>query len=208
MSSMTMISKTPKTPKTPKNPDEWPPSFYVVRASLRHMEALGVIATIYNHLELTLFSITRVYSQLEVDVAKSLFENMSIPQRLKFLGGCVESRAKDAKDNLIHEHANNFIDCFRIVADNRNILMHSRSMGVDDDGTVSFSKASRSAPMIDKTLALDVALLQQIAWDLRDVDIYGRGIWRYSIIRAKRVTLNCLPLQQHFWRNLLCQVSC
>jgi hypothetical protein len=69
-------------PRTPGR--EWPHKFYE-GSSATHMEALGIISAIYNHLEYTLFVLILTYSQLEYDVAKPLFERMSNWQRLKFL---------------------------------------------------------------------------------------------------------------------------
>jgi hypothetical protein len=62
---------------------EWPPKFYE-GSSAPHMEALGIVSAIYNHLEYTVFLLILTYSQLGHDVAKSLFERMSNWQRLKF----------------------------------------------------------------------------------------------------------------------------
>jgi hypothetical protein len=70
------------------------------------MEALGIIAAIYNQLEETVFWLILVYSQLENKIAKSLFERMPNPQRLKFLKDCSASRTND---NPMHEHVINFI---------------------------------------------------------------------------------------------------
>jgi len=38
---------------------------------ITHMEALGIVSIIYNHLENTLFLLILIYSELEYDVAKS-----------------------------------------------------------------------------------------------------------------------------------------
>jgi hypothetical protein len=59
MSSATMEPESPE--------GEWPPGpakFYGL-TSLPHLEALGVIAAIYNHLEYTLFLLIWIYSRLE-----------------------------------------------------------------------------------------------------------------------------------------------
>ena len=172
MSSATMEPESPE--------GEWPPGpakFYGL-TSLPHLEALGVIAAIYNHLEYTLFLLIWIYSRLEGKVAKSLFANMTNPVRVKFLRDCSESRTKD---NPLHEHLINFTECFDIVAGNRNTLMHSIIFATDDESVLRFFKASRRAPLVERALALDVDLLRQTARDLRDVDFYGNQIYNYCL---------------------------
>ena len=175
----------PRTPRTPGR--EWPPKYYPASSSSPHMEALGIIAAIYNELEYTLFLVSLVYSQLENDVSKSLFENMSNQQRLRFLRDCSESRTKN---NPMREHVINFIKCFEIAAENRNTLMHSKinsSINENDEydtNILMFSKSSRAAPTIDKTVLLDVDVLRRTAFDLQDVDVYGRQIWLWCNARA------------------------
>jgi hypothetical protein len=160
---------------------EWPPKFYE-GSSAPHMEALGIIAAIYNHLEYTLFVLISVYSQLDNDVAKSLFERISNEQRLKFLRDCNENRTKD---NPMHKHVIHFMKCFGIVADNRNVLMHSMILGSDDDEKIlRFYKSSRAAPTIYKELKLDVSVLREVAFNLQDVDEYGSNIWLWCNVRA------------------------
>jgi hypothetical protein len=145
------------------------------------MEALGIISTIYNQLEFKLYMLIAVYSQLEPGVAKSLFEKMSNFQRLQFLLDCSNSRIKD---NQMHEHVANFIDCYDIVAGNRNTVMHSMIMTTDDEGILSFWKPSRAKPMIDRVLFLDISLLRRTALDLQDVDVYGTYIFLWCNNRA------------------------
>ena len=146
------------------------------QARTPHMEALGIIASIYNHLEYTLYMLILTYSQLENNVAKPLFERMSNSQRLEFLRDCNESRTKD---NPMHGHVIHFIKCFGIVADNRNTLMHSVIRGTDDEDLLWFSKASRKKPIIDKHLFLDIKILRRTALDLEDVHVYGAHIMLY-----------------------------
>jgi hypothetical protein len=160
---------------------KWPPKFFEACSSSPHMEALGSIATIYNHLEQTLFSLILTYSQLDLNVAKSLFENMSTPNRIKFLQSCSENRTQD---NVMHDHLCNFIKCFDIVAGNRNIVMHSVIRSTDDESVLWFSKANRSNPIVDKALLLDIDILRRTALDLQDVDVYGARIFLYCHLRA------------------------
>jgi hypothetical protein len=125
-------------------------------------------------LEQTLFFLILTYSQLEKNVAKSLFENMSTGQRLKFLRDCSESITKD---NPMHEHLIHFIQCFDIVAENRNTLMHSVIRSTEDDGIMWFAKVSRRSPIVGRSLLLDIAVLRRTALDLQDVDVYGAYIF-------------------------------
>lgn len=159
---------------------EWPPKFYGA-SSAPHMEALGVVASIYNHLEYTLYMLISVYSQLENNVAKPLFERMSNPQRLSFLRDCSESRTKD---NPMHEHVIHFIACFEIAVENRNTLMHSVIRATDDESILWFSKSTRSKPMIDKHLMLDIDVLRRTALDCRDVHVYGAHIMLSCLTKA------------------------
>jgi hypothetical protein len=160
---------------------EWPPKFYE-GSSAPHMEALGIVSAIYNHLEYTVFLLILTYSQLGHDVAKSLFERMSNWQRLKFLQDCSESRTER---NPMHEHVMNFIDCFEIVAENRNTLMHSMILGADGDEILRFYKSSKAAPSIYKELRLNVTIIREAAFSLQDVDVYGTNIWLWCNVRAR-----------------------
>jgi hypothetical protein len=164
--------------KTPER--EWPPAYYAGSAA-PHMEALGIISAIYNHLESTLYYLILVYSQLENDVAEPLFLRMSVWQRLKFLQDCSEGRTKD---NPMHKHVIHFIKCFEIVAENRNALVHSMIYETDDDRILKFIKASKAAPKIVKELRLDVSVLRETAFSLEDVHEYGDLIWLYCLIRS------------------------
>ena len=189
---MSSIEMAPESPGR-----EWPPPYYEASASAPHMEALGVVATIYNHLEQTLFLLILTYSKLEYDVAKSLFENITNPQRLKLLRDCSE---KQIMENPTHEHVINFIECFEVVAQNRNTLMHSMIMGTGDGGILEFSKTSRAAPTVEKVLLLDVSSLHQTAFDLEDVDDYGRRIWFYYNSTASWSKKS--PLSRSFLKKL------
>jgi hypothetical protein len=159
---------------------EWPPPYYPDGAAA-HMEALGMISAIYNHLEYTLYLLILNYSQLEANVAMSLFGRMTRVQHLKFLQDCSESRTKD---NPMRKHVINFIQCFDIVADNRNVLMHSLIYETDDGAILKLAKTSKAAPTIYKELRLDVSVLRETAFDLQDVDEYGDKIWSYCRHRA------------------------
>jgi hypothetical protein len=154
---------------------EWPPTFYGP-SSAPHMEALGIIASIYNRLEYTLYRLILVYSQLENNVAKPLFERMSNSDRLKFLRDCTKSRAED---NPTHEHVIHFIECFDIVAQNRNTLMHSVIRATDNESILWFSKPSKTKPMINTHLLIDIDILRRTAWEAQDVDFYGAHIMLY-----------------------------
>lgn len=159
---------------------EWPPKFFGASLSSQHMEALGIIATIYNHLEQTLFCLMLTYSQLDQKIVKPLFENMSNWQRLKFLENCSENRTEN---NSMREHVINFIRCFEVAADNRNTVMHSVIRPTDDEGILWFSKSSRKKPLVDKALLLDIGILRRTALDLQDVDVYGAQIFLYCHLR-------------------------
>jgi hypothetical protein len=156
---------------------EWPPNFYAC-TSRPHMEALGIIATIYNHLEDTLFLLILIYSELEYDVAKIRFPKMDNSKRVEFLLKCSQSRTEDnLNNNPMHEHVINFLECYGIVAGNRNTLMHSIILATHKEGVLSFFKESKAKPTVGSVLLLDMSSLRQTAYDLQDVTAYGAEIW-------------------------------
>jgi hypothetical protein len=156
---------------------EWPPKFYAC-TSRPHMETLGIVSTIYNHLENTLFLLFLIYSKLEYDDAKSRFQKMDNPKRLGFLLKYSQRRTEDnPKNNPMHEHVINFTQCYGIVAGNRNTLMHSIILATHNECVLSFFKESKANPTVGSVLLLDMSSLRQTAYDLQDVTAYGAEIW-------------------------------
>jgi hypothetical protein len=110
--------------------NEWP-AYRVGNPDYIH--ALGVIASVFNRLEIHLRELFRTYTGLPSQISYTLFAKISNQMRLELMHGAIDfsSHPEPIKENVRH-----FLTGFKICADNRNIFMHSTAVylfGPDDE---------------------------------------------------------------------------
>jgi hypothetical protein len=144
--------------------DPWPKDLPLPRD---HVFALGVISLNYGQLEGIFQYLFAEATGIGQAQAAALFQRLPNDQRRDILGQLLPLAdfPSEIKDSVAH-----FAAAFKICADNRHALMHSRSGGVCPTGLV-LDKTTRSGGMLTcKPTLID---LQQIADSMHAFSIFG-----------------------------------
>lgn len=99
--------------------EEWPP--YRV-GNPEYLHALGVVASVFNLLELRFRSLFHLYFRLPAAIAYGLFEKSNNQERMRLVA---EALPYSCHPEPIRDHVTHFLAGYRVCVDNRNILMHS-----------------------------------------------------------------------------------
>jgi len=153
-----------------------------------HFHALGVIAANYNELEgffYRLFYLTLGKS----DAGKIIFSKLNNAERIQVALKVAEGETLEFRDRYEH-----FISGFGTVAENRNILLHSKAHNAWPlDVSVShlvLAKPSKHNLNENNFVSLDVTELRSVADDLHSLCLFGGGLmyWRYASVTGGVIT--------------------
>ena len=135
------------------NPDHGWPSY---RSEHRdHYHALGVITSLFNDLEFHLLGIFARALKMKVSAAQRLFVLLTNHERIDVAREAIAANPDEALRDLI----NHFLDCYVIVADNRNLLAHSHLYGTESDPeSAVFGKGSKRQPGVIGYVTMTVAV--------------------------------------------------
>ncbi len=159
--------------------DNWPLPRYDIGQS-KHIHALGVVATLYNQMEFSLFCLLMDYTKLSSETTQWLIANISNNLRLELLRRCV---GENESDPTTKDHVHHYAACFDICTENRNFLMHSMSSKPNDNASLSFMKASRNDPKKVNHINLCLEDIRCVADDIANTMTFGGLLHIYFAFR-------------------------
>lgn len=160
--------------------EKWPS--YAV-GSDKHIHALGVVAINYNRLEMALDRLLYMYLGASREPYCYVFNALNDPSRQALYKLCVN---KEEADHALRDHLIYFVECFRVCAQNRNILLHSN---VDDekstDEIIALAKAPRDKPHLTNEMAFSLTQLRRTADEMWAIFSYAAELFRFIRIRER-----------------------
>jgi hypothetical protein len=165
--------------------DEWP-SYRVGDADYLH--ALGVVASVFNHLEFRFRSLFNLYVSLPTRMAFGLFAKINNQMRSD-----LASQALDYSEHPqpIKDHVRHFLTGYGICVENRNILMHSVTaftwldsnaercpvLSPKQPDGVKFQKSPRDDPFTINIYSPSLPELRGVADDTKAFEVYGDRLY-------------------------------
>lgn len=117
--------------------EEWDADLASI-GSRDHLHAVGAFALYYNAAEMSLFGFFQRYAPGAPNVQAHLFGTMNNRQRIDFIKLMATDREGVEEASAIHHAAS----LFDICAENRNLVLHAIPGWEEEDGTLTFLKAS------------------------------------------------------------------
>lgn len=162
----------------PFDPSAWPSYPIGPRDSVF---ALGVVSVNYTSLEFALGSVFANVIGLTDDFTRALLPKIGNEDRITLLRQALCGRDWPAD---LKEHITHFVDGFKILAENRNQLMHSDVTAVTEE-RIALYKSNRRDGKTILTL-INLADLRQVADDMM-------AYYDYSLIISNVITLLSYP---------------
>jgi hypothetical protein len=154
-----------------------------------HMQALGVIAAKYNDLEGAFYRLFLV-TMHNMNVGKLVFAKLNNAERVTVAKKAAETEPLEFR--LLLEY---FLSGFGILAENRNILMHSKAHNAGaleslGQSHLTLAKAAKSNPDENNFVNLEVKDLRAIADDMANFSDFGFDLflWRIALVTGGTIS--------------------
>ncbi len=141
-----------------------------------HVHAFGMIAMNAAMMEEALTLLLAYFLRLPHDISISLIHKISVNNRSDLIREIASERAAELGDLL--EHVNFALDCFNRCLENRNILLHSVYVTVDNaTQTMTVSKRANKNPAKEFKLNLPLPKLRKTAEEIANSVNYLLDLW-------------------------------
>jgi hypothetical protein len=141
-----------------------------------HVHAFGMIAMNAAMMEEAMTLLLAHFLRLPHDIAISLIHKISVSNRSDLIRQIASERANELRGLL--EHVNFASDCFDRCLENRNILLHSVYVSVDNaTQTMTVSKRVNKNPAKEFKLNLSLPTLRNAAEEIANTVNYLLDLW-------------------------------
>ena len=141
-----------------------------------HVHAFGMIAMNAAMMEEVLTLMLSHFLQLPYDISVSLIHKIAVRNRSDLIRQIASERADEVGDLL--DHINFALDCFDRCLENRNILLHSVYVTVDNaTQTMTVSKRVNKNPAKEFKMNLALTALRKTAEEVANTVSYLMDVW-------------------------------